>query len=200
VDKEERRREIALASVAVFGTKGFARTRMEDVAKAAGVGKGTIYEYFQNKEELMTGAFAALFADMAAGLMPEATPERKAADTLRMSMERTIAAAQDIGYAYRFFLEYMLHASRSGKTNDVLSEMLTAYRAWLTSLIEAGIEEGDFRDDIEPYETAAAVAAWFDGAIFHWYTLPDTVSLEKMGSAFLDAVLRGLAVRGKHSL
>ena len=192
IDKAEKRREIALASVEVFGTKGFERTRMEDVAKKAGVGKGTIYEYFPNKEELMTGAFEALFTGMMAGLMPEPDPERNAADTLRLITERTIAAAQEIGHAYRFFLEYMLHASRSDKTHDFLAEVLVMYRQWLTELIQSGMDDGLFRDDIEPYETAAAIAAWFDGAIFHWYTLPDSVSLEKMGASFLDAVLEGL--------
>ena len=196
VDREEKRREIAFAAVEVFGTKGFERTRMEDVAKAASVGKGTIYEYFKNKEELMTGAFEALFTDMMAGMMPEPDPQRDAADTLRLIMDRTIAAAQEIGHAYRFFLEYMLHASRSDKTHDFLAEVLTMYREWLTGLIESGMDDGLFRDDIEPYETAAAIAAWLDGAIFHWYTLPDSVSLEKMSSCFLDTILKGLKSKG----
>ena len=34
----------------VFAEKGFARTRMEDIARQAGVTKGTIYLYFDNKE------------------------------------------------------------------------------------------------------------------------------------------------------
>lgn len=40
------------AAMAVFTERGFAATRLEDVAARAGIGKGTIYLYFPNKEEL----------------------------------------------------------------------------------------------------------------------------------------------------
>jgi AcrR family transcriptional regulator len=50
--KDARPAEIAAAALALFAERGFAATRLEDVAAAAGIGKGTIYLYFANKEEL----------------------------------------------------------------------------------------------------------------------------------------------------
>jgi len=50
--KEARPREIVDAALTVFGERGFAATRLEDVAARAGVSKGTLYLYFPNKEEL----------------------------------------------------------------------------------------------------------------------------------------------------
>src|SRR5512141_750716 len=49
---EERPRQIVDAALAVFGEHGLAGARLEDIAKRAGVSKGTIYLYFANKEEL----------------------------------------------------------------------------------------------------------------------------------------------------
>src|SRR5213592_4723135 len=49
---EDRATEIARAALDLFVTKGFAATKLEDVAKAAGVSKGLPYLYFKNKEEL----------------------------------------------------------------------------------------------------------------------------------------------------
>jgi AcrR family transcriptional regulator len=49
---EDRAREIARAALDLFVTKGFAATKLEDVAKAAGVSKGLPYLYFKSKEEL----------------------------------------------------------------------------------------------------------------------------------------------------
>jgi AcrR family transcriptional regulator len=49
---EDRAREIARAALDLFVTKGFAATKLEDVARAAGVSKGLPYLYFKNKEEL----------------------------------------------------------------------------------------------------------------------------------------------------
>jgi len=43
---------ILKAALDVFSSKGYHNTKMESIAKKAGVGKGTLYEYFSNKEEL----------------------------------------------------------------------------------------------------------------------------------------------------
>ena len=50
--KEERPQEIAEAALAAFAEKGYAATRVDDVAKRAGVSKGLLYLYFKTKEEL----------------------------------------------------------------------------------------------------------------------------------------------------
>ena len=49
---EDRPDEILDAATTVFGEQGFARTRLEDVAKRAGVSKGTLYLYFDSKDAL----------------------------------------------------------------------------------------------------------------------------------------------------
>lgn len=50
--KEERPQEITEAALAAFAEKGYAATRVDDVAKRAGVSKGLLYLYFKTKEEL----------------------------------------------------------------------------------------------------------------------------------------------------
>src|SRR6478752_3886523 len=49
---EDRPRQILTAALEVFGERGLAAARLEDIAKRAGLSKGTIYLYFPNKEEL----------------------------------------------------------------------------------------------------------------------------------------------------
>src|SRR5438093_5541353 len=49
---EERPKQILAAALSVFAERGLAAARLEDIAKRAGVSKGTIYLYFPNKEEL----------------------------------------------------------------------------------------------------------------------------------------------------
>ena len=50
--KEERPQEITEAAFQAFAEKGYAATRVEEVAKRAGVSKGLLYLYFKTKEEL----------------------------------------------------------------------------------------------------------------------------------------------------
>lgn len=50
--KDARPQELLAAAIDLFVERGFASTRLEDVARRAGVSKGTLYLYFENKEEL----------------------------------------------------------------------------------------------------------------------------------------------------
>ena len=50
--KEARPGEIVAAALASFAERGYAATKLEDVAAAAGISKGTIYLYFPTKEDL----------------------------------------------------------------------------------------------------------------------------------------------------
>jgi len=49
---EERPREICAAALAVFAEKGFAAAKLDEIARRAGVSKGTLYLYFKDKEQL----------------------------------------------------------------------------------------------------------------------------------------------------
>lgn len=53
VDKESRRKEIALSSLDLIHEVGIKKLTVAQVAKTAGIGKGTIYEYFENKDDIV---------------------------------------------------------------------------------------------------------------------------------------------------
>jgi AcrR family transcriptional regulator len=57
--KEERPAEIIEAGLAEFGEKGFAAARIEDIAKRAGIAKGTVFRYFPTKEALFEAAIVS---------------------------------------------------------------------------------------------------------------------------------------------
>jgi len=59
--KDERRQVLLAAALEVFVEKGFAAARMDDIARAASLSKGTLYLYFTSKEDL----FAAVLRDVA---------------------------------------------------------------------------------------------------------------------------------------
>ena len=53
VDKNEKKRAIALAAIPLLAELGFAKTSVEAIAKEANVAKGTVYLYFKTKEEIV---------------------------------------------------------------------------------------------------------------------------------------------------
>ena len=63
---EFRRSEILVAATKVFATKGFVATRMEDIAKAARLAKGTLYLYFQSKDAIYQATVQQAMTKLAA--------------------------------------------------------------------------------------------------------------------------------------
>ncbi|NYZ14214.1 TetR/AcrR family transcriptional regulator [Azospirillum sp. RWY-5-1] len=66
--KEARPQEITAAALELFAERGFAASRLDDVAARAGISKGTLYLYFPNKEEL----FKAVVRDAVVATIDEA--------------------------------------------------------------------------------------------------------------------------------
>ena len=67
----------------------------------------------------MDGAYQVLFVDMMAALMPAFEPETSPTEILVTITRSTMVAMRELGFAYRFFLEYMLHKSRTGESLEL---------------------------------------------------------------------------------
>lgn len=63
---QKRRAQLMEAAVEIFAQKGYANTRMDEIAKRVGIGKSTVYEYFASKEALFTACGGNLMIDMVA--------------------------------------------------------------------------------------------------------------------------------------
>ncbi|WP_406677238.1 TetR/AcrR family transcriptional regulator [Moorella sp. ACPs] len=59
----DKRQQILAAATGVFATRGFYQAKIADIAAAAGVGKGTVYEYFRSKKDLFQQLLLHLFND-----------------------------------------------------------------------------------------------------------------------------------------
>ena len=82
--KDERAPEILEAALACFAAKGFAGTRMDDIAARAGITKGTIYLYFDSKEELFKALARQSIGQRIADITQQLKgSEASAADQLR---------------------------------------------------------------------------------------------------------------------
>lgn len=83
----ERRDAILRAALAEFSDKGFSAARMEDVAKRAGVAKGTIYLHFTDKRALFEGIVQAVIVPAFTAIESQ---EARAGETVRDHLERVL--------------------------------------------------------------------------------------------------------------
>jgi len=83
------------AAVHVFSTKGFADATVEDVAREAGVGKGTVYLYFESKEQLLKEVVAKAMVEFREGLHQIETERLPLKQTLERYLGFTLRFAQE---------------------------------------------------------------------------------------------------------
>jgi len=91
VDKQRKREHILRSAMGVFANRGIFNFRMIEIAPAAEVGKGTLYEYFRSKQELIAGCLD-LFVDdlkckMQSRLNPTDHPSRQIRNLVRITFE-----------------------------------------------------------------------------------------------------------------
>jgi AcrR family transcriptional regulator len=146
---EARPQELLEAALRVFATRGYRNTRLEEVAAEAGVTKGALYHYFENKEELLLRAIqhyqARAFGRMEEAMRGEQGP---ASARLRRMVESAFSGNDDARRDVLLLLNGLAHAAP-----DVYREWLATgpMQAWrlITAIIEDGKKSGEFRADAD---------------------------------------------------
>ena len=147
--RPERRREIMQAAEKLFTTRRFHEITTDDVAKAAGVGKGTIYRYFEDKEDLFFETAMSGFDELCDLVRQSVTDQAP-------FVEQLVGACAEIGgfFARRRQLFRMMQAEdgRAMLCHGSLYERWLTHRQRLigavSEIIARGVCEGQIRGDI----------------------------------------------------
>jgi AcrR family transcriptional regulator len=148
--KEARPAELLAAALEVFAEKGFAATRLEEIAARAGVSKGTVYLYFESKEALFKAAIEAAMTPAVEAVEAIANdPDRPAAELLRCFI---FGWWERIGTTSLGAVPKLLVAE-SANFPEVArwfhETIISRAQRAVARLIEIGIERGEFRP-VEP--------------------------------------------------
>ena len=193
---EDRASEIARAALELFVTRGFAATKLEDVAREASVSKGLPYLYFKSKEEL----FKAVISEAIAGPLAQANDVIDRFEGTSEELLRALVAG------FRAFEEtpaggvVKLILAEAGNFPDVARFYCTHFdvrgRDLFIRTLRRGVEGGEFRPlpDLE----ATAIVILQPLAMFSVWRRslapfdPGKVDSDQFYAAYLDFVLKGL--------
>ncbi len=146
-EKSNKRELILAAAQEVFFEKGYHSATSEEIAKRAGIGKGTIYQYFDSKLEIfleMHRLYIAQYTEMLIDLLDDT---RSFEENLRCLVQYHIANMGELSrYAMRFLSDTPPAHLQSNKGNEILSDMKRSIRTVLERLINSGKQRGEIRD------------------------------------------------------
>jgi TetR/AcrR family acrAB operon transcriptional repressor len=172
VDKDKKRRDIAVACTELLLEKGIKDLTITEIAKTAGIGKGTVYDYFSNKEEIVFEIIRNFIEEHHRYLLSQS--------------DKRTSTKQKIFYLFDFFLsEYKSYEKHLVVYREYLSVTLSSkfspmlefnkecsgfIRNILEDIIEEGIKKAEIKDvsrnlidGIMKAERGYMVIAWAEG-------------------------------------
>lgn len=143
VDKIQKKRDIALSCKNLFVNNSINNLTISQVAKTAGVGKGTIYEYFNNKEEIVF--------EIVNILMKEYNEKKELKIENALSSKEKIKVffhffytvdEEDLRKIYKEFIAISL-ANPDSQMMQFHSQCSEKYFQWFKNIIQEGINRGE---------------------------------------------------------
>jgi AcrR family transcriptional regulator len=198
--KEARPDEILAAALASFAERGFAATRLDDVAARAGISKGTLYLYFHSKEELFEAVVRATLVPNLERLEAFSATFEGPSEHLLERLLLTVAGVVDS----RTGAIPKLVIAEAGNFPELarfyLDEVVRRALRLIGTILRRGIGRGEFR----PIDADRAVfcviapmllaALWKNSLEPHDHAPLDTPALARV---HLDLLLRGLEAHGR---
>jgi AcrR family transcriptional regulator len=198
---EARPQELLAAALAVFVEKGYAATRLEEVARRAGVAKATLYLYYENKLELFKAVVRhALVANFDAVAREQADVECGAREALSHFMTefmRRVADSPVSGIPKLVMAEAGNFPELARFYHD---EVIRRGRTMVTGVLERGIAAGEFRAVDTDYAWRVVIAPLMLAIIWkHSFAAfeAEALDFERHLAAHLDLLFNGLAATAK---
>lgn len=188
------RKNLLTAGFKVFSKKGFVATRLEDVAKEAGVTRGAFYWHFKNKLELFSEVYFAavgtIFSDFQSILQSNLTPYEK---LRRFLIHIPVKLIEDEDFHTNVKLHYKIEW-----TEEVKKTLVTRFwegpvriKELLIQVIEAGKASGIFRNDLATSIIRRMTEIFLVGLIYEMLDDFDNLRKEEILSV-VECFLKGI--------
>jgi AcrR family transcriptional regulator len=199
VDKKEKKDQIIEAAIREFARKGFSKTTINDIAKAAGIGKGTVYEYFSNKEEIVHETFRFFMHSMEPDFQAVLISGVPAKDKLRQILDGFSHSINSeyhkelMELMFEFWSEAIKDKGSKGLMFEEMIKFYHVYREIFADIIIEGMGDGSFRKDINPRSAAAMIVGTLDGLMVQWILERETLDFQDILKTVTITVLDGIA-------
>src|SRR6266513_2400252 len=178
-----KRERILRAAIDVFARSGYFNAKVSEIAKAAGVADGTIYLYFDGKEDVLLTIFREHTRHYLQTLERDLTQARRADERMRIAIRHHRALAVVSQVELRHSLKFMSLFSQ---------QEVADYLNILRKIVEGGQREGTFRRNLHPQLVAKAVFGILDEMVTSWILSEKDYDVAAQADQVADLILTGL--------
>lgn len=185
---EARRAQILAAALRCFSEKGYHEATMDDLAREAGLSKGSLYWHFKSKGEVFAGLSAAYALELVRGWDALAASHQGGViELMRRIGDVSIETLSAQGELLRAWAEFIVHREVQESFADIYRESRRRLAGW----IQEGISAGELQP-ADPESLAASLTALIEGLLIQ--TLVDPAfDVRRHWRVGWDAFARGIA-------
>ena len=176
----------------LFAERGFAATRMEDIAAGLGMQKASLYYYFDSKETLLTSLVQSRVGIALDAIRDIVEQEESATSRVREGVNRHLSVFQDHSDVYTIYNSERLH-SISRETAQTVDSLGREYEQLWGRLFREGMQQGEFRGDLDVSVTVKALLGACN-ATLSWFQPGGRYTIEQVADRFSEIFLNGVSV------
>jgi AcrR family transcriptional regulator len=182
--------EIYDTAARLFAERGYHATRIQDIADALDMNKGSLYYYFSGKEELLIQIVEGRVHDALTSVQTIVTSDSPIPQRLQAAVQehlRLFHADADIFSIFQFEKlnainqEAAVAVDRLGREYELL---------WL-ALVSEGVRAGIFRKDLDPKILVKAIMGMCNQTLI-WFNPNGRLDIEAIGTIYATFILDGL--------
>jgi TetR/AcrR family transcriptional regulator, repressor for uid operon len=201
VDKEKKKKEIIHAARVVFRSKGFYNCSIAQIAREAGIGKGTIYEYFTSKDELFLEVFFDVFDQIMLKMIETMDTERRPVKKIKLFFENMAQFYDEMKDELSLLFEFWGMFSRQDEKGVIDLNIGNYYMRFVehfARIFEEGKQRGTIRSKVSSQSAAFMLLALTDGIAFQSLYNDDPPSPHELLNDFAEIIFNGiLTEKGK---
>lgn len=194
IDKQEKMKTISDAALRVFRELGYPNTRMADIAKSAGIGKGTLYEYFRDKADILRFAFDEYFRIFIEGVFEAMKDKTSPSEKLISLIDFALQHAAEWEDHCAIYVDYFGVARTDKGGQFSLSTMYGQMKSLLINLVSEGQAAGEIDKEFAPIVAAELLVSLFDGIILHRVFEGQGTDRESLRIATVNLIKNGLRI------
>lgn len=185
------RLKILVSAIKVFSQKGFAKTTMSDVANRAKVGVGTLYNYFQNKDDLLLQCMKKTINDEIELIRIASEKITDPFEKLRYFLHEHRLLVENKPYIARFLIIELRQSEGFYKRNPSYNPM-QYYLNYISGIFSEGVAQGKIRD-VDPDIAALGILGTVDLLLTQWLISGREFDLEGAWNKFRDIIAHGMS-------
>lgn len=170
--EDQRREELIKATYYEVAEKGYSAVTLQDIARRAGVSKGSTLYYFATKEDLFLGALEWMVEQVNTRNDEAIAKVEDAIEKVKALIGAIFSNAQESRQFFLAYSDFVSIGARNKRFRDLNARLYDGCCGQNRGIIEAGIKSGVFRQvDVE--EASAMMRALVDGLMLQWFFSSD---------------------------